>query len=191
MKLIDLTNQKFGQLTVKQKSSESRYGRVTWDCICDCGNQVLVTGQHLTRSKNSVKSCGCLKLIKGEAHRDWKGYKKFSGSFFTRIKNGARTDLRPHLKFEVTIEYLYELFENQKGLCRYSGIKLTIPEKWDDKHYTASLDRIDSSKGYVEGNVQWVHKDINKMKNSYTEDYFIELCRKVSNVNEEGVCPIK
>lgn len=187
MKLIDLTNKVFGQLTVIRKASESRYGRVTWECKCSCGNKVSVTGQHLTRLKNSVKSCGCLKLIKGEAHRDWKGYKKFSGAFFSRIRHGARTDLRPDLEFNVTIQYLHDLFEKQKGLCKYSGIKLTIPEKWNDKHYTASLDRIDSGKGYVEGNVQWVHKDVNKMKNSYKEDYFLEMCCKIA----EGVCPIK
>jgi len=45
---------------------------------------------------------------------------------------------------------------------------------------TASLDRIDSSKGYVKGNLQWVHKDINMMKNHYNQKYFIEICKKVA-----------
>jgi hypothetical protein len=43
----------------------------------------------------------------------------------------------------------------------------------------ASLDRIDSKKGYVEGNVHWVHKDVNMMKRNFTEEYFINLCETV------------
>jgi hypothetical protein len=49
---------------------------------------------------------------------------------------------------------------------------------------TASLDRIDSSKGYIEGNVQWIHKHINKMKNNFNESYFIEICKKISQKNQ-------
>lgn len=41
---------------------------------------------------------------------------------------------------------------------------------------TASLDRIDSSKGYIPGNVQWVHKDVNKMKLALSEKRLLELC---------------
>jgi len=41
---------------------------------------------------------------------------------------------------------------------------------------TASLDRIDSSKGYVRGNIQWVHIAINFMKHSLPEEEFIRWC---------------
>ena len=44
----------------------------------------------------------------------------------------------------------------------------------DNNNDSISLDRIDSSKGYEENNVQWVHKDINLMKNKYDNKYFIE-----------------
>ena len=37
---------------------------------------------------------------------------------------------------------------------------------------TASLDRIDSTKGYVRGNIQWVHKDINWFKRDYPKISF-------------------
>ena len=42
---------------------------------------------------------------------------------------------------------------------------------------TASLDRIDSSKPYIKGNMQWLHKDVNIMKNAYNINYFINMCR--------------
>jgi len=46
---------------------------------------------------------------------------------------------------------------------------------------TASLDRIDSSKGYIEGNVQWVHKMVNMSKQQYTQEEFINMCIAVAN----------
>lgn len=44
---------------------------------------------------------------------------------------------------------------------------------------TASLDRIDSRHGYIPGNIQWLHKDINVMKWDHTTGRFIELCGMV------------
>lgn len=47
------------------------------------------------------------------------------------------------------------------------------------KKTTASLDRIDSTKGYIHGNLQWIHKDLNQMKSNRTQDEFLEWVRKV------------
>ena len=49
---------------------------------------------------------------------------------------------------------------------------------------TASVDRIDSTKGYLKGNVQWVHKSINQMKSNRTDEEFIALCKAVALYNE-------
>lgn len=49
---------------------------------------------------------------------------------------------------------------------------------------TASLDRIDSSKGYVVGNVQWVHKDVNTVKWDLTLDNFFRVCKMVVEHNK-------
>jgi hypothetical protein len=49
---------------------------------------------------------------------------------------------------------------------------------------TASLDRVDSVTGYIPSNVQWVHKDINLMKNRFGQAYFRELCRRVSGLGD-------
>lgn len=58
----DLTNKRFGKLTVIKKSSQSDR-RLYWDCICDCGKKITIKGDHL-RQGNQV-SCGCLSS-KGE-----------------------------------------------------------------------------------------------------------------------------
>ena len=44
----------------------------------------------------------------------------------------------------------------------------------------ASLDRIDSSRGYVEGNLQWVLAEVNMMKQHYSQNRFIEICKAVA-----------
>ena len=46
-KKIDLTNQRFGKLTVIKESKKRISNRVTWLCKCDCGNEVLVTSKNL------------------------------------------------------------------------------------------------------------------------------------------------
>ena len=60
-KLIDLTGQKFGRLTVicrgEDLTPKSGGRKVRWCCKCDCGNDALVTTQNLLRGV--TKSCGC------------------------------------------------------------------------------------------------------------------------------------
>lgn len=109
------------------------------------------------------------------------------------LKKGSQKDelspFRYHLRksksrnqeFNINLKYLKEVWENQKGKCIYTGVEL---EDWKDKGnnsmYTASLDRIDSNKGYVIGNVQFVSKNINYMKNSLSHEETVELCKIIS-----------
>jgi hypothetical protein len=46
---------------------------------------------------------------------------------------------------------------------------------------TASLDRIDSKLGYIPGNIQWVHKTINRMKVNLPEEDFVYFCRLITD----------
>jgi len=50
-----------------------------------------------------------------------------------------------------------------------------------NKQQTASLDRIDSSRGYEIGNIQWVHLITNQMKQALDESEFVEWCKDISN----------
>jgi len=69
----------------------------------------------------------------------------------------------------------------QKRRCALTGVELCFVSDYrkNKREQTASLDRIDSDKGYVKGNVQWVHKDINKLKQSFSEKRLIKLCQMV------------
>ena len=101
-----------------------------------------------------------------------KGAGEISGSLYQRYKHNAKTR---DLVFSVSVEYIWDLFLKQNRFCSLSGLKLQFKTK-TQAIQTASLDRIDSSLGYIEGNLQWVHKDINRMKTNLNEEYFVQMC---------------
>jgi hypothetical protein len=84
------------------------------------------------------------------------------------------------MEFTIDPDYLWAVFQQQKGRCPYSGIVLKIPTSNNKSSGNASLDRIDNKLGYVYGNVQWVEKRINAMKSNLPESEFLELCRLVA-----------
>ena len=172
----DLTGKKFHSLTVIQKAYSTKK-HVFWLCRCDCGKEKLI---HTSKLKK-YKSCGCSKNIKNNKHVLWRGCGEISAKFFKEIiANGQRRNF----EFSLNIEYLWELFLKQERKCALTGLELYFPYNSTDTKATASLDRIDSSKAYIVGNVQWVHKDINRMKWAYDEKYFIYLCKLVAEKNK-------
>jgi len=58
MNLIDLKGQKFGRLTVIQRSLKVNQRFAVWDCICWCGNEKQAVGAYLRTGRTT--SCGCL-----------------------------------------------------------------------------------------------------------------------------------
>lgn len=56
-KLIDLTGQRFGMLTVIERA-ETINKRTRWLCKCDCGNEVIAEAYNL--KSGHTQSCGCL-----------------------------------------------------------------------------------------------------------------------------------
>lgn len=78
------------------------------------------------------------------------------------------------LEVDVTQEYLKSLLDASEYSCSVSGLKMNLeshPRKKANP-FKASLDRIDSTKGYIKGNVQWVCWSVNQMKSDKTEDEF-------------------
>ncbi len=179
-KLIDLTGKKFGQLTVIRHHNEiikTKHGSTvhSWHCRCDCGKQTIVRGDCLTRG--STKSCGCSRHKVGRLNKCWRGFEDISASFWKQFKWSAKARKLP---FKITMEYAWNLFLKQHKKCALTGLALSFPKDARDTSHNASLDRIDSTKGYVEGNVQWVDKRINFMKTTLENQEFIELCSLVS-----------
>ena len=150
-------------------------------CRCDCGEEKMV---YLTLLQRNKSTC-CLDC----AHKkSLDQYEFVSNTYFTRLKAGAK---KRKFDFEITYEYLEELFVKQQGLCALSGVpigflKCSYYSRYNRKNnekQTASLDRIDSSKGYIEGNVQWVHCIVNKMKLDLDQDDFLVWCYNILQHN--------
>ena len=84
--------------------------------------------------------------------------------------------------FDLTPEYLKALWEDQKGACPHTGQRLELVSKYTKRKtqpYQASLDRIDSSKGYIKGNVQFVALTYNYAKNRFSHEDVLAFCEKV------------
>lgn len=177
---IDITGQKFNKLTVLEKSlNQKKSARsVIWTCKCDCGKIKDFKGCSLR--SGSVKSCGCLINRKGNKSPNFTGHKEIPSSYWTNIKSRANNK---NIEFSITIEYAWDLYEKQNKRCVFTNLDLNFSSKLTSHLRTASLDRIDSSKGYVEGNVQWVHKDVNYMKQDYSDEYFIKICNLISKIH--------
>lgn len=87
----------------------------------------------------------------------------------------------------MTLEYLEKIWKIQNGVCVYTNIPLILNthlkggELKKDIRFLASLDRIDSSLGYIEGNVQFISTAINMMKNSMSHEDTIEFLQIIKS----------
>lgn len=178
----DITGQSFGDLEVISMEPPEKK-RESWKAVClckKCGNNQFRILPKILRQR-ITQNCGCSpwERKKGKDNKMFKGYGGITGSFFHQIRKGAMTRQIP---FDISIEYIWNLFLQQNGKCKLSNIELSLGKSnYDDRN--ASLDRIDSSKGYIEGNVQWIHKDINFMKNSFSQDVFLRYIKLIHENN--------
>lgn len=169
-KLIDLTGQRFGALTVLNRAEDYVFksGRKErmWSCKCDCGNIVTVFGSNL--KKKNTTSCGCIK----------KEYMKKE-----KTKHGL-TDSR-----------LYYIYSHMKSRCcnknnknfeNYGGRGIQVCEEWlgengflnfyewamnngYSEHLT--IDRIDVNGNYEPSNCRWA--DLVTQENNRTNNRMI------------------
>jgi hypothetical protein len=172
----DLTGKTFGNvyvISLDRKDKKALY----WKCKCSCGHEYSTRSACLKREKNPFRGCRKCGGKSIGKHR-WIGHGEISGSYFTATMHNAKSR---KIGFDVTIEYIWEIFLKQERKCALSGEILTFSRRRDLFPQTASLDRIDNTKGYIKGNVQWVHKDVNEMRMNRTKENFIEWCHKISN----------
>lgn len=181
---LDLVGTRWEMLKVIAKSdSRGKSGRQSqyWKCKCDCGKIIELATKDINL-KNRI-SCGCWIKSKEyrEKHWSWCGCGDIHGKWWGNIKRGAKK--RNH-KFTISIEYAWNLFLKQRKKCALTGLDLKFGSNMKEIEKgvtTASLDRINSNLGYIKGNVHWVHKDINFMKQDFVLDHFVSMCKLVTN----------
>lgn len=177
----------YGELTVIRETSERNSdGGILWLCRCSCGKEVKVKSLRLTDvgkpNRYSNVTCGHRMYLTGDKNHNWGGYGEISGNLWCIIKGGLTRGNNRTLEFSITIQQAWELFLKQERKCALSGVEIKFSSRADnDMERTASLDRIDSSKGYTLDNIQWVHKDINQMKMDFLDQKFIDWTHIISD----------
>lgn len=186
IKVENLSGKNFGNWIVICRSPNKRGSHHFW-CECSCGETQLVSKHNLLIGK-SVRCKKCSNKKSGKTR--FKLYNSFPIGLWNRFIRGAKDR---NIEFNITIEYAWSVYLKQNRKCAISGLELefctsqSINKTTGRKTYfrhTISLDRIDSNKGYIEGNIQWLHKDINKMKLDHDQEYFISLCKKIVENNK-------
>lgn len=82
---------------------------------------------------------------------------------------------------DLDLQFLKDLWEKQDGKCAVTGIPLVLENKITNPNFSASLDRVDSSKWYIKENVHFVSTTVNFAKNKFsleTLEEFIDLIKK-------------
>jgi hypothetical protein len=108
---------------------------------------------------------------------------KICVTFFKKIQSNA---LKRGLNFNLTIDYLWDLYLKQNKKCALTNVPINIVNATISYNYhlnTASLDRINSEKGYETDNVRWVHKSINHLKSDLDDNVLIYLCHLITKNN--------
>lgn len=100
----------------------------------------------------------------------------------TRLAQAKSNSKRnPERDFNIDIEYMFELYKTQKGLCALSNIPMVIKMK---EIHTLSIDKIIPNLGYIKGNVQWVSLAANRAKSDLTMKDFLHLCNEIIMFNK-------
>lgn len=179
---IPIVGSKYGQWTVVSNEvkagsvikKESNSRNLYWNVQCNCGKKAWRTPNDL--KSNNTRACKSCCKKNGTID-------SFILSIFNKIKLNLKTRKKVgKLDFNITSEYIQDLYNNNH-YCALSGIDIEYNKKLCMSENCLSIDRINSNKGYIKGNIQIVQKDINMMKGSLTQEKFIYLCKLVASHN--------
>jgi hypothetical protein len=171
--LIDLMGKVFNRWTVLHRDDSRKYHSAHWICLCACGEVKSVDGQHL-RQGRSTRCRECIEW----GPRD--GI-PISSRHWRHIKTSAE---KRKIQLDVSRREVYEVFKQQDGKCALTGSPLVFEPTRSRSDGNASLDRIDSSRGYTLDNIQWVLKRVNIMKGTMLKDELIHYCSLILSHKE-------
>lgn len=161
----------------------------TKNCICSCCGKVFQkTLSECNRRAKKGSPLYCSRSCAGKKNLQNFGSRinhtppapKFKANPFRYYLRNCKKRFQD---CDLTLPYLEEIWINQKGLCPYSKVSLVLNTHMlrnPDIRYTASLDRIDSTKGYIQGNVQFISMAINFLKSTMTHQQTAEFLQIIA-----------
>lgn len=165
-KVIDLTGQRFGSLTVIEYGGiDSTNGYAKWLCKCDCGNRKTILSRNLR--SGATKSCGCLRkkttsaTMKTHGMADSRLYGVWL-SMRRRCDNPKTESYRNYGERGISVCNEWEHFEPFMEWAIKNGY-----------HEGLSIDRIDVDGNYGPDNCRWVtmKEQQNNRRNNHIVDY--------------------
>lgn len=170
-RLEDLTGRKFGKLTAISISGKSSRGRIMWDCICDCGNETIVSANNLKSSQ--VISCGCAYYSSNKTHG---------------MSNTKLYDEWTLMKYRCS-------YKGSSSYKNYGARGITVCKEWLDDFMNfynwamkngyregLSLERKDVNGNYCPENCCWIEKK--EQANNKTTTIRIEYNGKIQNLKQ-------
>lgn len=149
----------------------------------ECGEmQSYLRKNYALESLNLKKVCKkCSNRKTENCCRGW--YRNIRISWFNKFKTSSETR---GIFWNLSIDDVADIMEKQNYKCNLTNLDIEFPSVGHPQKSPASIDRIDSKVGYIKDNIQLVVKDINMMKQGYSQEHFIELCRYVAENTKMG-----
>jgi len=166
-----------GDLTVIKLDYKDHRSRRFLLCRCVCGKEKVIQGSLIT--SGNTKSCGC-RIQKNARLR----VKPNSEASFNLVYNSYRCHAKNrNLEFLIPKEKFREISQLE---CHYCGAGLSnvcrSPHDSGDFIHNG-IDRIDSKKGYISGNVVACCKLCNIAKKDHSVNDFLQWIKRVYDHN--------
>lgn len=172
-KKIDRTGRKYCRLTVLSEAGKNKRGDALWNCLCSCGNELIVCG-HSLHSRNT-RSCGCLARELTIKRKTIHGLKKHPlYSIWYDMRRRCRN-------------------KNRKSYENYGGRGIIVCPRWDKSflHFYVwaknngwkkelTIDRIDNNKNYEPRNCRFITREKNTINRRLLQKNNISGYRGVS-----------
>lgn len=186
---VDVTGRKYNHLTAlrrvpSRRNNQGKSVGARWAARCDCGREVeldLRNLRHFLQKTCGAKECHHYQFLKYQ-HR-LPGDAGLSQAYYSY--KGGRRGRRAKWEFTLSKEEAIKLF---KSNCWYCGAPPSNKARADSergKCLYSGIDRVDSKKGYVQGNVRPCCGTCNRMKNAHTEKVFYAHMEKILQHRDE------